>query len=429
MKIAIENALAILPDDVCETATVYIDGDSICAVGQKPEGFAAEKTIDGRDKLLSPGFINAHTHVYMTGMRNRADDLGFMAWLFENVMPMEETLTDEDAYWSIQLGVMEMLLSGTTCLNDMHIFPLTTAKALADCGFRAVVSRGLVGDEENWQGGLDRLKVAEEEISEYKNIPTLDFMLAPHAPYTCDEAFLRLVAERASELGVGIHTHLSESQDEQNKAFAKYGCSPAELYDRCGILTEKTVCAHCVYLSDSDIALLAKRGASVAHNPASNMKLGNGFAPLQRMLDGGVNVAIGTDGCCSNNNQSMLREMQLAVLIHKGTEKDATAIPAKDVFKMATIGGARALGLGGKTGEIRVGMKADLSLFPLTDPGFFPLVEPKAALCYSSSGLRAETVLVNGKVLLENGEFLTIDTEKVRYYVERLTKRLGRRSK
>lgn len=427
MRIAIENILAILPEDICQTTSVYIDGDTICAIGSAPEGFVADKTIQGGEKLLSPGFVNAHTHVYMTGMRNRADDLNFMDWLFKTVMPIEETLTQEEAYYSIQLGLMEMLLSGTTCLNDMHIFPLITAKALADCGFRGVLSRGLVGDAENWQGGLQRLKMAEEEINAYKHIPTLEFMLAPHAPYTCDEKYLRLVAERSKQLGVGLHSHLSESSDEQEKIKAKYGCSPAQLYDRCGVLTEKTVLAHCVYLSDSDIELLAARGSSVAHNPASNMKLGNGFAPVSKMLAAGVNVALGTDGCCSNNNQSMLREMQLAALIHKGTDKNATAVTAKNVFDMATINGAKALGLGESLGEIKVGKKADLCIFslsPADEPGFFPLGDAKAALCYASAGLKAETVIVNGQVLLQNGEFMTMDVEKIRYEVGKLSKRL-----
>lgn len=424
MKIIIKNALTILPGNEYKTTDVCIDGDTICAIGAAPADFAAERVIDGTDKLLSPGFVNAHTHIYMTALRNRADDLNFMTWLFEKVVPMENKLTDEDAYWSIQLGCMEMLLSGTTSLLDMHMFPVTTARALADAGIRAAVSRGLQGDEDSMEAGRARFVQVETEINEYGHIPTLSFMLAPHAPYTCGEAYLRLVAERAEQLGVGIHTHLSESRDEQEKCFARYGCTPAELYDRCGILTENTVCAHCVYLSDSDMSLLAKRGTSVAHNPASNMKLGNGFAPVPRMLELGVNVAIGTDGCCSNNNQNMLREMQLVSLIHKGTAEEATAMPASKVFDMATTNGAKALGLGEITGEIRVGKRADLSLFDLNEPGFFPIGDPKAALCYSSAGLKADTVLVNGKILLDKGEFTTIDADKVRFKIKAVSARL-----
>lgn len=426
MKTLIKGAAAILPGDLFRETDVYIDGDHIISVGEAPPDFEADRVINGEGRLLSPGFINAHTHIYMTALRNRADDLNFMTWLFDKVVPMENKLTDEDAYWSIQLGAMEALLSGTTCILDMHMFPVTTAGSLHDSGLRAVVSRGLQGGAEDMESGEKRFAQAEEEMRAYAESPTISFMLAPHAPYTCDDVYLRRVAEKARELGVGIHTHLSESLDEQEKIMARYGRTPAELYDSCGILTDKTVCAHCVYLSESDMELLAERGASVAHNPASNMKLGNGFAPVGRMLEKGINVALGTDGCSSNNNQSMLREMSLAALIHKGTAREATAVPAKRVFDMATVNGAKALGFGGLLGTIEPGMKADLSLFDLDYPGFYPLGEPKAALCYASAGLRAETVLVNGRVLLDGGEFTTIDRDKVKYHMDALVKRLGR---
>lgn len=426
MKIIIKNALAILPQSY-EISDIYIDGDSICAIGQAPQGFIADRVIDGTDKLLVPGFVNAHTHIYMTSMRNRADDLNFMAWLFDNVVPMENTLTPEDAYWGIQLGCMEMLESGVTSMLDMHMFPMVTAKALADSGMRAVISRGLQGSRDSKEAGENRFAQAVVEMEAFRDVPTLSFMLAPHAPYTCDDYYLNRVAEKATELGVGINTHLSESLDEQKTIKERYDMTPAELYDRCGILRENTVCAHCVYLSESDMELLAKRGSSVAHNPASNMKLGNGFAPVAQMIEHGINVCIGTDGCCSNNNQSMLREMGLAALIHKGTSKEATTVTAAQVFEMATKNGAKALGLADVTGEIAVGKRADLSLFDLNSSGFFPLGDPKAALSYANAGLKAETVLVNGEILLEKGEFKTIDAERVRYEIKELQKRLDKR--
>lgn len=426
MKLAIKNALAILPEGHKKT-DVYIDGDTIAAIGEAPSGFVADRVVDGEDRLLIPGFVNAHTHIYMTCMRNRADDLNFTKWLFDTVVPMEETLTDEQAYWGIQLGCMEMLLGGITSICDMHMFPMTTARAMADSGMRAVVTRGLQGGRDSREAGEKRLNQALEEMNAYKHIPTLTFMLAPHAPYTCDDWYLERIAEVASEKKMGINVHLSESQDEQNTINNRYGMTPAELLDKCGILRDNTVCAHCVYLSESDMELFAKRGASVAHNPASNMKLGNGFAPVSDMLRRGINVCIGTDGCCSNNNQSMLREMGLAGLIHKGTSHEATTVTAAQVFDMATINGAKALNLGEQTGEIKVGKKADLSLFDLSYPGFFPLGDPKSALVYSNAGLRAETVIVNGKILLDKGEFITIDVERVRFEIGKIQEKLDKR--
>jgi 5-methylthioadenosine/S-adenosylhomocysteine deaminase len=423
VKILIKNAFAILPEG-CETdVSVCIADGEIVSVRTVPEGFTPDRVIDAADRLLVPGFVNAHTHVHMTALRNRADDLSFMTWLFDKVVPMEDKLTTEDAYWSCQLAFMEMLESGITSFMDMHMFPDTMARTTLDAGFRAVLTRGLQGGEDDPENDERRIRESKQDIERYAGAPTLGFMLAPHAPYTCGERYLRRIAELAGELDVGVHTHLSESLDEQDRIRARCGKSPAEYYDACGILRENTVCAHCVYLSESDMALLAARGTSVAHNAASNMKLGNGFADVPAMLAHGINVCLGTDSAASNNNLSLLREMQLAALIHKGTHGDAAVLNARTVFDMATVNGAKALGLAGKVGQVRAGMRADLSLFPLDSPGFFPIGEPKAALCYSSAGLKAETVLIDGRILLDKGEFKTIDSERVMREIRALVKR------
>lgn len=424
MNILIKNAYTILPEGYDDCCSVAIRNGEITAVGTVPVDFRADKTIDAKGRLLTPGFIDAHTHVHMTALRNRADDLPFTAWLFENVMPMEDTLTTQEAYWSVQLAIMELLMSGATCFLDMHMFPGTLGRATADAGMRAVLSRGLTGGADDCEGGARRIREAKQDAERFKDEKLLTFMVSPHAPYTCDEAYLKEVTALADELGVGIHTHLSESEDEQKTIRERYGCTPAEFYDRCGILRENTVCAHCVQLNDSDMALLAARGTSVAHNAASNMKLGNGFADVPALMAHGVNVCLGTDSAASNNSLSMLREMELVSLIHKGTHRDATSVSAREVFDMATKNGAKAVGLGGKVGEIKPGMRADLVLFDMGSVGFFPVGDPKAALCYSSAGLRADTVLVDGRVLLEHGEFKTIDAERVRFEIEKLDKRL-----
>lgn len=423
LNILIKNAFAVLPEGSKENCSVWIEDGMIIAIDNEPQGFSADKTIDAADKLLVPGFVNAHTHVHMTALRNRADDLGFMTWLFDNVMPMEDKLTDDDAYWSIQLAFMEMLQSGITSYLDMHMFPDIMVKAALDAGMRAVLSRGLQGGIDTFEAGKKRLEQAVSDINKYKDMPAISFMLAPHAPYTCDEYYLKVISALADELHLGIHTHLSESLDEQNTIKQRYNMTPAEFYDSCGIMRSNTVCAHCVYLSESDMNLLAERGVSVAHNAASNMKLGNGFADVPALLEHGINVCLGTDSSASNNNLSMLREMQLVSLIHKGTHKNATTVSASEVFDMATINGAKALGISDKTGEIRIGKCADLSLFDMNSVGFYPIGDPKSALCYSSAGLRADTVIVNGKVLLEKGEFKTIDEERVRYEIKKLVKK------
>lgn len=423
MNTLIKNALTVLPDGGARVTNVCVKGDEIFAVGDIPRDFFADETIDGDGRLLIPGLVNAHTHAYMTVLRNKADDLPFMDWLFKNVMPMESRIKPEDAYWSTLYGIMEMLRGGVTSFCDMHLYEHAVAQAAADCHMRAVLSRGIVGSEEEPEAADIRLKEARADIAEFAGIPELSFMIAPHAPYTCSELTLRKCAEAAKELGVGIHSHLSESESEQKQIREKYGISPAELYDRCGLLTDNTVLAHCVQLSESDMEILAKRGASIALCPVSNMKLGNGFAPVKTMLEKGVNLGLGTDSAASNNSLRILREMQFTALIHKGVNKNAECVSGVEVFNMATAGGARACGFK-DVGTIAVGSKADLALFELDVPELMPMGEPRTSLCYSGESLMAETVMVNGRVLLHKGEFRTIDAERAAYELKSMNERL-----
>jgi 5-methylthioadenosine/S-adenosylhomocysteine deaminase len=413
MRILIENVLAILPGAV-ERRSIYIDGNTIASIGERPEGFVPERTIDGGAYLASPGFVNAHTHGYMAIMRGYADDLGFDDWLFGRVMPFENRIKPEDAYWSCMLAAMEMIRSGTTSYLDMHMFPDVTVQAALDSGMRAVISRGLSGGEDDVEGGKRRLREAETEIGKYKNTsPRIGFMLAPHAVYTCGESYLREIADKARELGLGIHTHLAETDGEVRGCYEKYGCSPVELFDRFGLLRSSTVAAHCVRLSISDINILSYRGVNVAINTGSNLKLGNGLPPLASLRRHGVNLCLGTDSTASNNSLSIIREMQLFSLVHKGVTKDPTVAPAADCFDMATKNGARALGLEGVTGELRAGLRADIALFPIDAPEQHPLRDPKSMFCYSSSALRADTVIIDGEIVLDGGRFTRFDAERV----------------
>ena len=423
MGIAIKNALTVLTDadgtPGAQTVPVYIEGGVIAGIGAEPKGFRAEKTIDGAGKLLVPGLVNAHTHAYMTLFRNQADDLDFDTWLFKRIMPAEDAMTHEDAYWSTMLACMEMLRGGITGFMDMHMFPRTIARAVLDSGMRAVLSRGLSGGESDVEGGKRRLKEALDEINEFSGVSDrLSFRLAPHAVTTCDEAYLRQIGETAAELGLGLNTHLSEAGGEYELVRSRYGCTPAELYDRCGLLTGRTLAAHCVHLSDSDMELLAGRGVSIAVNHASNLKLANGIAPVVQFMERGLNLCLGSDSAASNNSLSILREMGLVTLLHKGFSGDPCAVTAADAFRMATVNGARALGFS-DTGEIRAGWKADLALFDIDRPELTPLGDALAALSYSSQGLIADTVLVNGEIVLEHGEFTAFDADEVLFEMRR----------
>ena len=422
MNILISDILAVLPGGA-ETCSVYVIDGIIASTSSAPEGFKADKTINGVSKMLIPGLANAHTHAAMVIFRNCADDLLFNDWLFGRIMPMEDKLEVGDCYWGTMLALMEMLRSGTTSYIDMYYFADDSARAILETGMRCVFSRGIAGGVSEAEG---KLRTAIDEIERWKGRGNLSFMLGPHAPYTCDEGFQREVAAESKQRGIPVNTHLAESLAEIETIKEQYGCTPIELADRTGLLTATTVVAHCIQLTDSDIKLLAQRGVHVATNPVSNLKLANGIAPVPKLLEAGVNVALGTDSAASNNSLNMLRELSVLALIHKGVNHDAQAISARVGIDIATRNGARAMGYS-NLGEIAPGNIADLAILDLDLPNMQPVNDAIAALAYSASGAEVETVIVGGKVLMENREFLTIDRDRVFYEVRKICERIGTR--
>ena len=427
MGIIIENILAVLPegvDDVIRETTLYIEEDKITGIGDKPAGFTADKVIDGTDKLVIPGLVNCHTHSYMSFMRNVADDLSFMDWLFGTIDPIEQQMTDEDTYWGANLAIIEMMKSGTTCFNDMQMNIHQTTRAVKESGMRAVICRGLVGSGSD-EAGQMRLRQAYEERDAAKDCDRLTFKLGPHAPYTCDDAFLKIVAAEAKKENMGIHVHLSESESEISQIQEKYGCTPIALAEKCGIFDVPAIAAHCVQVTDEDIEILKRKNVSVVTNPASNMKLGNGFAPIAKMLDAGVNVCLGTDGAASNNCLNMFHELSLLTLIHKGTGKTPQCVSAKEGFRIATINGAKALGLEKEIGSIEAGKKADLAILDLNTPSLTPRNNLIAGLSYSANGSEVDTVIINGQITMEGRKLLTIDEKLVYGKIQDIIVRMG----
>ena len=419
MGIVLKNILALLPEgnaggarDVLRETDIYIEGTRITAMGKKPEGFLEEKVIDGKDRLAIPGLVNCHTHSYMSFMRNVADDLSFMDWLFGSIDPIEQQMTDEDTYWGACLAIIEMMKSGTTCFNDMQMNIHQTTRAVKESGMRAVISRGLIGSG-NDEAGQMRLRQAYEERDAAADCERLSFMLAPHAPYTCDEGFMRIVSEEEKKNHMGIHVHLSESESEIEQIKEKYGCSPIEMADRNGLFDVPAIAAHCVQITKSDMEILKAKNVSVVTNPASNMKLGNGFAPVPEMLDMGINVCIGTDGAASNNSLNLFHEMSLLALIHKGVKRTPQCISAKENIRIATINGAKALGLEKEIGSLEVGKKADIAILNLNSPSLTPRNNLIAGLSYSANGSEVETVIIDGKITMENRKILTMDEDLV----------------
>ena len=424
MNTLFRNIRALLPDGVRETS-VCVSGGEILAVGQVPADFRADTVVEGKDRLLIPGLVNAHTHVYMTMFRGCADDLSFTDWLFGHIDPLESKMTREDCYWATLLGYLEMIASGTTACLDMYVFTETALRAAEESGFRTALSRGLTGGEGDPEGGKRRIREALGEMDGWKgNTDRIRFFLGPHAPYTCDPGYLREIADLAEERRLPLHLHLSESVSEQEGIREKYGCTPAEYFDRAGILRPGTVAAHCVYVSESDMRLMAERGVTAVTNPASNLKLGNGVAPVPDLLRAGVNVALGTDGAASNNALNLFRELNLVTLLHKGLRGDPTELPASQGLRMATENGARALGWE-KLGRIEAGWKADLAVLNLDRVNLRPWNDILSALAYAANGSEVESVMVEGRFLMKEREFLTIDRERVQYEVDRTCKRLG----
>lgn len=427
MGILLKDILAVLPEgekDIIRKADLYVEGNRIVSIDEEPEGFQAEKIIEGKDRLAIPGLINCHTHSYMSFMRNVADDLSFMDWLFGTIDPIEQKMTDEDTYWGACLAIIEMMKSGTTCFNDMQMNIHQTTRAVKESGMRAVICRGLVGSGDD-EGGQMRLRQAFEERDAARDCDRLSFMLGPHAPYTCDEGYMRIVSEEAKKNHMRIHVHLSESESEIQQIKEKYGCSPIEMAERNGLFEVPAIAAHCVQITESDMEILKAKGVSVVTNPASNMKLGNGFAPVPEMLEKGINVCIGTDGAASNNSLNLFHEMSLLALIHKGVKKTPQCISAAQNFRIATINGAKALGLSEEIGSLEVGKKADIAILNLNTPSLTPRNNLLAGFSYSANGSEVETVIIDGKITMENRRILTMDEEIVYEKVNAIITRMG----
>jgi len=398
---------------IFDRGSVAIEGDKIVAVGKGVET-KAETVIDARGKAILPGLINAHTHLSMTLLRGVADDMPLMEWLETKIWPIEENLTADDCYIGALLGCLEMIKSGTTCFADQYFYMEDVARAVEEAGIRGVLSRGIIE--------LDDPKKRETTIRESERLVKtchgkangrILTMFGPHAAYTCSPECLMQVKELARKYGVGIHIHISESQDEVDKVMKKYGKRPIEHLDSIGFLGPEVLAAHCVWLTEREIAAIQKRGVKPVHNPVSNMKIACGVAPVPEMLAAGIPVALGTDGAASNNSLDMCNEMKFAALLNKVHKFDPTALPAQKVLEMATINGAIALGLRDKIGSLEVGKKADIVLVDMKKPHLVPLHNVVSHLVYSAVGGDVDTVVVDGKVLMQGRKVLTLDENKV----------------
>lgn len=423
MKVLISHAHILRADGSVQEGSIAIEGSKIAEIGDIPASWQPERTIDAKDKFAVPGFVNAHTHASMTLLRSYADDMKLMDWLQQKIWPIEAKMKNEDVYWGAMLAAVEMIQSGTTTFADMYGPDMEkVAEVVEKSGLRAVLSRGLIGV------APDAAEKLEENVTLFKNWHEkadgrITVMFGPHALYTCPPDYLRKVAETAKSLGAEIHIHMSETKGEVEDCLKQYGKRPFAHVAATGLFDNGTLAAHCVHLDDEDIDIIKRYDIRVAHNPGSNMKLASGIAPVPRLLSEGVCVALGTDGASSNNNLDMLEEINLAAMLHKVANYDPEAVPAGEALRMGTMYGAKAVGLS-SVGVLKEGCKADLVLFDMNGPAWTPRHDPVSLLVYSANASSADTVIVDGRILMEKRELLTLDEERIMFETKRRVKHL-----
>jgi 5-methylthioadenosine/S-adenosylhomocysteine deaminase len=376
----------------------------------------AGERIDASGCLVMPGLVNTHTHLPMVLFRGYADDLPLMKWLSDYIFPAEDRFINRDTvYAGSMLGIAEMILSGTTTFCDGYFFEGAVAKAAITCGMRGVVAQGFIDLPSSGQPDTSRHREhAERFLAKWQDCsPLITPALVCHSPYTCSPDTLRTIKAVARDAATTFQIHLSETREEVTLIRAKYGKKPVHHLQDLGLLDEGTIAAHCIWLTDDEIDIIAASGTKVAHDPESNMKLGAGVAPVPAMLSRGIDVGLGTDGAASNNNLDLIGEMGMCAKLHKVSSGDPTVLPAGKVVEMATLGGARVLGMADRIGSITPGKCADVIILDLKKPHLTPLYRPYSQLVYSASGSDVTTVVIGGKVVMRNRRLLTVDIAAV----------------
>jgi len=381
----------------------------------------SNKIIDAKGGIVMPGLINTHTHLPMTLFRGLADDLPLNTWLNEHIFPAEKKhINPESVRYGTLLACSEMLLSGTTTCCDGYFLEETVAEAVSDSGMRAVLGQGIIDfPAPGVADPSENIKTAVEFAKKWLGVsPNIIPSIFCHSPYTCSTRTLKDAKTAADNKGLLFQIHVSETKQELNQIQSEHRMTPVKYLDSIGILDANTLCAHCVWIADYDIEIIAKQNAKISHNPESNMKLAAGVAPIPRCLDSGITVGLGTDGCASNNNLDLFQEMDTAAKLHKVVNHDPTVMDAKSVITMATIAGAKAIGLGNETGSIEVGKQADLIIIDTDKPHLTPLYNPVSHIVYAAQGSDVRDVLVAGEFLVRNRKLLTLDPDDI---LERVT--------
>ena len=427
----IKNVTAVTMDDeghLYSDAYIAIKDGKISYIGTEAPQEQAEKVIDGRGMIAMPGLVNTHSHAAMSLMRGYADDYVLQEWLNDHVFPIEDKLVGDDVYWAMLWAQAEMLATGTIAYTDMYMHLPKMAQAAVDGGLYANISNGAMcfnpaGYCFDTDGVTGQNREVLERFHQADN-GRVKLDVSIHAEYTSFPGLWQDFSAYAAENGLNMHIHLSETRAEHENCIAKYGKTPAAILAENGVFNTRATAAHCVWVSDADMDLLREKQVTVAHNPVSNLKLASGIAPVARMLEKGVNVALGTDGVCSNNNHDLFEEIKLAALLQKGVSGDPRLGPAQQALKMATRAGAFAQGREQEIGQLKEGFDASLILVDTGKPGLYPVHNPVSTLAYSARGGDVYLTMIRGKVLYENGIYTALDMEHIRSKMEPILNRL-----
>lgn len=418
------NYLDLENEKIIEGADIFIEGNLIKKIGNNLQ-IKASEVIDGNFLLMTPGFVNGHTHLGMSYFRNYADDLKLMDWLENEIWPIENKLTADDIYWSSLLSICENIKSGVTNFCDMYYEMDRVCDATIISGIRGTLTRGLTDNDGK---GKEKLKSVRELYNNYHNKANgrIKVVPAPHAIYTCSENFLREISDLSKDLDGIINIHLSETKGEVENSLKEHGMTPISYVNSLGLLDNHVIAAHCVHITDEEISLIKDKKFYPIYNPTSNLKLASGFTPVDKLLKNNIIMGIGTDGDSSNNSQNLLQDMHIGAIVNKAREMDEEAVKAIEILKMATINGQRALGIS-KAGLIKEDYLADLTIFSLKSSNFTPKNNLINALVYSATAEDVRDVLCDGKFVMRNRELVNLDEERIKFEVNRHFEELVKR--
>jgi len=427
--ILIKNGTILTMDPqqtLIEKGFLCIRGDTISAVAKgEPHEFRAGRTIDAKGGLILPGLINGHTHAAMTLFRGLADDLPLMDWLNHYIFPVERRMDREFVRTGTLLACAEMILSGTTTFCDMYLFEDEVAEAAQVAGVRCLVGEVLYDFPSPNYGPIEEgLKYTETLIRKWQGHPLVSIAVEPHAVYTCSPDLLVRANQLCMQHKVPLIIHVAESASEIEEVRKKYGRKPFEHLEFLGILGPHLIADHCVHLDDAEIQRMVSHDVKVVTNPESNMKLASGISPVPRLLAEGITVGLGTDGCASNNNLDLFEEMDTTAKLHKVGAMDPTVLDAFTVLKMATLSGAKALGMADRIGSLEVGKKGDVIVVDIHKPHLTPMYNPYSHLVYAAKGSDVSHSLINGKLVMEDRKLLTLDLREVLRHAEEMSKKV-----